>query len=228
MSATSRTPVRGVLATLAAIAAGTTLSACAAGDAPTPAARTVSTAVPVASATTATPTESVSPTNPGGGAPGARPLDRLAPSKPVPVKRGGKVPKPSFTAAARAFDQKVSYADGLTLAVSKTDQGSVEGQGPGVFAGDPRTTFTLTLTNGTSKPIRLDAVVVAAQYGKPARVARPVYGPTAVDFSGVVAPGGKSSASYAFTIPKTGLKNVVMTVDFDGLHTAATFHGAAQ
>ena len=118
--------------------------------------------------------------------------------------------------------------EGVSLAITKVEQGTVTEQGPGAFTGDPKTLFTVALTNGSKQAITLDQVVVTARYGSPARVARPTYGSGAKDFSGTVKPGKTATATYSFSVPTSQLKNVTMAVDFDGLHAAATFRGPVK
>lgn len=157
-----------------------------------------------------------------------RQADALAPKDPQVVLRSGKTPKPKYTSSTAAFGTSVEFKDGLAVEVVKIVQGKVEGEGPGVFTGDPKTTFTLRFDNRTSKPIDLNQVVVNVTYGKPPRVARPTYGETARDFYGTVKPGAKAEATYAFSIPTNELDSVRLRVDFDGTHTPVTFSGAAK
>lgn len=154
-----------------------------------------------------------------------RPADPLAPATPVVIKRNGKTPHPRFSAVPAPFTGTVAYADKLRLAIVSVSQGTVTGEGPGVFKGDPRTTFTVKVTNGTTTAIQLDAVVVSVSYGSPGRVARPVYGTGAQDFSGLLQPGRSAQATYSFSIPAPGLANSTFRIDFDGTHTAAVFRG---
>jgi hypothetical protein len=156
-----------------------------------------------------------------------RPADPLA-KAPAPVQRNGRKPSPRYTAPPAAFSAKAAYSDGVSLQITKVEQGTVEEQGPGSFTGDPKTLFTVALTNGSKQAIKLDQVVVTARYGNPARVARPTYGSGAKDFSGTVEPGRTATATYSFSVPTNQLKNVTMAVDFDGLHAAATFRGPVK
>ena len=146
----------------------------------------------------------------------------------VPVKRNGKAAHPSVSAPPASFTKPVRYVDGTSLQVTAIHQGTVSGQGPGVFPGQPITTFDLRLTNGTTKAIDLNQVVVTATYGNPKRVASPVYSASAHDFGGTAAPGASVNATYGFSIPTASLGAVVMFVDFDGVHASGTFEGSAR
>lgn len=157
-----------------------------------------------------------------------RPSDPLAPNTMAPVIRGGTRPHPALTARPEPFAKPVTYPDGLQLRVTGITQGMVTAQGPGSFPGQPTTTFSVTLTNRSKKPVTLNQVVATATYGMPARLARPVYDAASQDFGGTVRPGASARAVYAFSIPSGDLGRVTVIVDFDGTHTAATFRGAAK
>lgn len=156
-----------------------------------------------------------------------RPVDPLAGTY-VPVKRNGKAAAPTISAASGSFTKPVRYTDGTTVQVTSIRQGTVSGNGPGVFPGQPTTTVVLRLTNGASQAISLNQVVVTARYGNPQRVASPVYDASASDFGGTAAPGAAISATYVFSVPTAHLGGVVMIVDIDGVHVPATFAGAAR
>jgi hypothetical protein len=151
----------------------------------------------------------------------------LAPPKIKPVARNGSPAHPTISAPPAPFTKPVKYPDGATFAVTAIHQGKVAGHGRGVITG-PQTTFDLKFTNGSSKPIDLTQVVPTAEFGSPARVARPVDGAHTRDFGVVVAPGHAATAVYAFSIPVDQLSDVTVYLDFDGRHFAATFHGSAK
>jgi hypothetical protein len=183
-----------------------------------------------AGAPTSSPTTSVSPTKPPPtkGTHVAGPSESpLAPSTVEPVIRDGVRPHPSISAKPQPFDRPVTYPDGVELAVTGIHQGRVTGQGPGVVAG-PKTTFDLRFTNGSNRAISLDQVVPTAEFGSPARLARPVYDDRTQDFGTTVKPGATATATYAFSIPQDELSHVVIHLDFDGRHVAATFRGSAS
>ena len=96
------------------------------------------------------------------------------------------------------------------------------------MAGREYVRFTVKLTNSSAKPINLNQVVVTTTYGASSQLAAPVYteGAGTYDFSGSVKPGASTTAIYAFAVPTKQLGRVTMVVDFDGLHTSATYRGA--
>lgn len=183
-----------------------------------------SAASPTARSTAAevSPTSDPTPT-----APSTR-TDPLAASPVRPVVRDGKTPKPSISVAAAKFGAAARYEDGVVLDVSGITHAKSEGQGPGVFAGEPVTRFTLTVTNGSGSTVDLNQVVVSVRYGDPQREASPVYDQTSQDLHGTLKPGTKARATYGFSIPTSSLTDVLMTVDIDGVHRVASFTGSVK
>jgi hypothetical protein len=184
------------------------------------AAPTASPTGPAADQPTGTDTEKV-----------AKPLDPKAPATYQPVTRNGKKPNPTVNAKKGGLAEAavVKYSDGVWLRIDRLRHGVEQEHGPGSFPERPNTAISLSLHNGSSSTIDLTQVVVTATYGSPARVASAVYeDPAAQDFRSRVQPGGSASATYVFAIPPEQLDNVGLTVDFDGIHIATTFAGAAR
>lgn len=155
-----------------------------------------------------------------------KPKNPLAPSSYKPVKRDGKVSHPTVSARPATMKGVVRYGDGVELDITGIKQGRVAGEGPGVVQG-PTTTFSLKLTNGGRRSLKLNTVVVTAVYGEPGRVANPIYVGNTQDFAGTVKPGKTAKAVYTFMIPVTRRSQVTIHVDFDAVHTAAVFSGSA-
>lgn len=162
--------------------------------------------------------------------PGSTPPNIDTPASTAPVVRDGKTPSPAVSAPAAPFVKgtKAAYADGISVQIRQITQGVTTGSGPGVLAGRPKTTFVIVFTNNSRKPVDMNRVVVTVIYGPNHLQAAPVYDDSVNDFSGTVAPGRSTNATYSFTIPAASLNQVVMRVDFDGLHAAATFTGKVQ
>jgi hypothetical protein len=161
----------------------------------------------------------------------ARPPDPKAPSTYRPVTRNGKKPNPTIKAARGGLSEGAvaKYSDGVWLRIDRVRHGTEQGQGPGAFPGRANTAVTLSLHNKSSRTIDLTQVVVTATYGSPARLASAVYEDSAArDFGTRVRPGGSASATYVFAIPADESGKVGITVDFDGVHVAASFAGAAR
>jgi hypothetical protein len=211
-----RTPLR-VLAAASVVLTVALTSACASRDASTAVA-----GKPSASSTrTATPDDTPTGT-------ATRPPDPLSTDVPTLQRPGAKPAAQRVKSTAAAFTGQVHYSDGVTLQVLSITQGASSGQGPGVFVGAPRTAFTIKVTNGTSRALALDGVVVSMRYGSPQRAASPVYEDSARDLAGTVAPGKSATAVYMFSVPTKELTKVTMSVDFDGTHAAAVFRGSVK
>jgi hypothetical protein len=220
----ARRPQRARVAGLAVLAAaGLLLSGCAADDSPGAAATTSAGAS--SSSSTSPTTEPVGPeSTPTTVAP---PLPQPVGSVPK-VKRQGQTGTPTVTAPGAAFTKPVRYPDGVQLAIVRAEKAVETGHGPGVMAGRDYVRFEVRLTNGSAKAIRLDQVVVTTFYGTSRQLAAPVYTESAgtADFFGTVKPGASTTARYAFAVPAKELGRVTMVVDFDGVHTSATYSGA--
>ena len=211
-----RTPLRVLAAASVVLTVGLT-SACA-----TPHGSSAAQDKPSTSATrSATPTE-----EPSGKA--TRPPDPLATDVPALKRPGAKPADQRVTSPSAAFTGQVRYSDGVTLEVLSISQGTSAGKGPGVFVGSPRTAFTIRVTNGTSRALALDGVVVSLRYGTPQRMASPVYEDAARDLAGTVGAGKSATAIYMFSVPTKELTKVTMSVDFDGTHAAAVFRGSVK
>ena len=165
-------------------------------------------------------------------APVIPPIDPEASSATAPVTRRGPAPLVKAKALTRGTLSRlatVSYPDGVVVRVDAVRNGVEDGHGPGVFDGRAYTAVTLTVINGSAAPVELNEVVVTATYGSPALVAAPVYeDPRAQDFSGVAAPGGSLSATYAFAVPPKDRGSAAVQVDFDSAHNPAVFRGGLR
>jgi hypothetical protein len=143
------------------------------------------------------------------------------------VVRGTARPVPTVKAAAARIGGSVAYSDGVRLRVTKTTRGVENGKGPGVFPGRTYVLFDLELVNGARTDLRLDQVVVTALAGRPPVPVTSTYIASAKpsDFSGTVRPGASARARYAFAMNPGPKDPVTVVVDFDGIHTSATFSG---
>jgi len=155
----------------------------------------------------------------------SRPLDPLAPARVAPVERPGPDVGHRLTARRVGFAHPLTYADGVKIDVLAIRQAKVTGQGPGVMSG-PMTSLRLQLVNGSSRTLDLAHVVLTTTYGRPARIARPVYSDGTQDLAGLVEPGGRATATYAFSVPTSDLTHVTVHIDFDSRHAIGAFVGS--
>jgi hypothetical protein len=225
------------LAALALVAGiGLGAAGCSTGDAgnagnaaqPSTAASTATDAPSAEGTPPATPTTPADDKGDGTPATPEPPLPNTINAAPVKVLRPGQPDKPTVTADKVSFSAPAKYGDNTVLTITKASKQVETGNGPGVFAGREFVKFDLELTNGSGQPINLNSVVVTTYYGGSNQLAAPVYTPSAatVDFGGDLASGAKATASYGFAVPTSELGNVTMVVDFDGVHSSATFSGA--
>lgn len=171
------------------------------------------------------PSEAPSPSPTGGG-----PVPTPGPAVVPKVSRPGQPSKPTISAPPSAFKAPVTYPDGVSVRIDKVTPGVETGHGAGVFAGRQFAVFTVTLRNGTSRPMDLQQIVLTSTYGPRNLVAERVYAADAgaVDFGGRLAPGATATARYAFAVPTDQLGDVRLVADFDGVHTSAEFTGDAR
>ena len=91
------------------------------------------------------------------------------------------------------------------------------------------TTFHLKVTNGSTTKVDLSSVVLTTVYGTGSkRIAAPVYGGEAADFSGTLGLKKTATAAYTYAIPKKERGSVAISVDLDAGHQIATFTGSAE
>ncbi len=108
-------------------------------------------------------------------------------------------------------------------------QGETGGVGAGSVVGAPKTTFELTLTNGTEADLDVSRAVLTTTYGaKPKRIAQPVYDEGVQDFSRKVKPAATTTAVYSFSVPTAELSAVSLTIDLDARHAPASFVGSLR
>jgi hypothetical protein len=160
----------------------------------------------------------------------APPLPNTISAAPSKALRPGQPDKPTVVADQKPFSDAIKYGDNVVLTITKATKQVESGNGPGVFAGREFVKFDIELANGSDKPIDLNSVVVTTFYGASNQLAPPVYTPSAntADFSGELAPGQKATASYGYAIPPSDLGTVTMVVDFDAVHSSATFTGTVK
>ena len=154
----------------------------------------------------------------------------MAPSTYAPVRRSGKQPKDRVhgNRAKIGSTTRVTYDDGVRLQVKLAQRRSEQGAGPGSFPGRGLTVAKVSFTNGSKATVDLTQVVVTTTYGKPARIAAPVYQTaTTTDLTGVVAPGATATGEYAFAIANKKAP-ITITVDWAGSHAPAVFTGQAS
>ncbi|GAA0275778.1 hypothetical protein GCM10009527_085210 [Actinomadura nitritigenes] len=148
------------------------------------------------------------------------------PPSAQPTEQANAAPGSTALKSSGGLRKPVTYDDKISVAISNIRYVKNKDQGPGELTGKVLTIFTLTFTNGSGKPLDLNKVQVTAVYGTKKTRAQHTSYANLNDFSGAVPAGGTKAASYAFDLPSTGYKSVMVGVKFDAQHKTALFAGA--
>lgn len=148
------------------------------------------------------------------------------PPSEQPTEQANAAPGSAALKSSGGLRKPVTYDDKVSVAISNIRYVKNKDQGPGELTGKVLTIFTLKFTNGSGKPLDLNKVQVTAVYGAKKTRAQHTSYANLNDFYGTVPAGGAKSASYAFDLPSTGYKSVMVGVKFDAQHKTALFAGA--
>ncbi|MBO2460089.1 hypothetical protein [Actinomadura violacea] len=143
-----------------------------------------------------------------------------------PTGEANAAPGSAALKSSGGLRKPFTYDDKVTVAISGIRYVKNKDQGPGELTGKVLTIFTLKFTNGSGKPLDLNKVQVTAVYGAKKTRAQHTSYANLNDFYGTVPAGGSKAASYAFDLPSTGYKSVMVGVKFDAQHKTALFAGA--
>lgn len=154
------------------------------------------------------------------------PPQPAAAATPTPVRRPEATATSRLPGVAAAFGKPATFADKVSVTISKIAKSTSAGQGPGAVQGAPVLTFTIEVTNGSSADLTLSNVVVDTAAGAPLKTAMRLYEPTDQDFSGTLPARGTAKATSSFVVPVADRAAVRVTVDLDATHGLATFTGA--
>ena len=159
----------------------------------------------------------------------------VAPPLPQPVesvpkvKRQGQPGTPTVTAPGAAFTKPVRYPDGVQLAIVRGREGRRDRPRAGRH-GRPRlrplrgAPHQRLRQGHQPRPGRRDDLLRASRASsRPRSTPRAPGRPTS---SAASSPAPPPTARYAFAVPAKELGRVTMVVDFDGVHTSATYSGA--
>ena len=111
-----------------------------------------------------------------------------------------------------ARDRVAQFGDGVSAAVTGVAPFTATGAGIGEVAG-LAVRVTVTVTNGSSAAVSLDATTVNAYFGSDETPASPLASDgSSAPFSGSLAPGATATGVYAFGIADGADDTVVVTV----------------
>lgn len=135
-------------------------------------------------------------------------------------------------AAPASFTEKVVYADGLEVEVTKVKNGRFTAKDveytEEVKKGDPYTVFTIRVTNKSPKTVDLVGSVRVA-YGPDGEEAESTYVlEEAEDMSGKLIKGKARSAGFVYLVPTKFYDNVVLEFSADFEHESAVFSGSIK
>jgi hypothetical protein len=148
------------------------------------------------------------------------------PPSEQPTEQANAAPGSAPLQSSGGLRKPVTYGDKISVAISGIRYVKNKDIGPGEVTGKVLTIFTLKFANGSAKPLDLNKVQVTAVYGTKKTRAQHTSYANLNDFYGTVAAGGNKTASYAFDLPSTGYKAVMVGVKFDAQHKTALFAGA--
>ena len=112
-----------------------------------------------------------------------------------------------------AVGESVDFGDGLVATVTKVQQVDLESSAPGETAG-PGVIVTLELQNDTDDTVDLAGVAINAAYGDTPAIPHRTAPIEAL--SGTLAPGARSSGTYAFRVPADQMDAIVIDVHHAG------------
>jgi hypothetical protein len=117
--------------------------------------------------------------------------------------------------------------DGVSATLEEVEAVDGTGVGPGNVAG-PALRITVRVANGSSEPVDLDAVVVAASSGADRVPAPPLGDPSAAPFTGSLAPGDTALGVYVFSLAADARDLVTVSVGHRADAPFLVFSGPAD
>lgn len=122
--------------------------------------------------------------------------------------------------------QRYRYEDGLEVSIPHAMLYRPSQYAAGTNPGDKAVKFTVEVTNDSGKVFDPSLLTVTASYGKKGEQADQIYGDkVGMGFTTSVPPGRTASADFAFSVPKSGLGNLIVEVSPDFSHDNALFEG---
>ncbi|MFT4050787.1 MAG: hypothetical protein QM677_00890 [Microbacterium sp.] len=155
---------------------------------------------------------------------------------PLPSATGTWTPAPTdapegpVTAAplpttSATIDEPVEFDNGVTVAIVNVEATTVTAETPGEVSGDA-VVVTLSVTNGSTESINLDAAVVNLTadddgYGVGTTAGEPL------PFGGDLAAGETAEGRYVFMLDSAATRTVTIIVNYGAGEPVAVFEGKA-
>jgi len=102
------------------------------------------------------------------------------------------------------------FGEGLAVRVTGESETTLTGSVPGEVSG-PGVLVTVTFRNGSTVPVDLDGIRVAAS-GPGGTPAPSVDGPPAKAPTGILAPEGTAQGSFAFSLPRGSVRSMTLQI----------------
>jgi hypothetical protein len=123
------------------------------------------------------------------------------------------------------LDKPSKAGGGVTARISDVRSITAKAKGPGEVSG-PAVALTVKITNGASKRLPLDQVVVTLT-GADRAPGTPMSGSPARPLAGSLAAGSSASGVYVFAVPKGSRNPVTVEVTVRGGDPVLVFRGKA-
>ena len=149
----------------------------------------------------------------------------------VPASAQSGTPGAAASAAPRLPQigprSRVTYTDGLTVAVLSATKFTPSSDATGPIGGDVALLFVVRITNGTTTPYHAVVVSVTASAGPNNDQCNEIFqnGPPNLGdtFVGYISPGQSQTAQFGFDVPTTDLDDIRVSVQPDPHYAEATF-----
>ena len=152
--------------------------------------------------------------------------------KPVPPPTPGTTkqtvePVTAGPTKSGKFDQPVTPQNQVTVRLVKTSASVIEAMGPGDTSG-PAIVVTVSIENGSAKPVNLDSAAVALLYGRDGVMGTPSPAELSKPFGGSIEPGATAEGTYVFRVAEKTQDKVTVLVTYTAGAAAAKFDGAVR
>jgi hypothetical protein len=130
------------------------------------------------------------------------------------------------TAPPVDLDETGDFETGLTLRIVEMNAVDGVARGPGEISG-PALQLVMDARNDSGKPVSLEGMVVALDYGAAHTPAGTLMEPGGAPFEGVVKAGDTAHGVYVFAIPEADRDRITVTASYTGRAPTLIFRGDA-
>lgn len=129
-----------------------------------------------------------------------------------------------------SFEDQIKYPDGVAVEVTRIKQTKVTASGyaEGLEEGDPYTTLSVRVKNGSGATIDVNLASAQMVYGPDGDEAVSVFDEGIDAMEGKVLPGKSKTGEYGFAVPSKYMSDVQMEFSFDFEHEPAIFTGSIK